>query len=331
MRPLLVLLGAAALAAAPRPAPAADAPAPRIDDRTRQAITRALDYLKAKQNRDGSWDNGSPAVTAYALLAFLANGHLPHQGPYGPEVARGARFLLAAARPDGRFAAADSSHYMYHHGMATLALTQLVGMTPDDETKAALKRAVAVIVRSQNREGGWRYQPEPNDADMSVTVMQVMALRGAKDSGLYVPDQTMARALAYIDKCHEASSGGYLYQPNRYGAKFAMTAAGACVLLLCGEYAARPIDRAVEFLLRRGDDREHYWYGHYYAVHALHQVGGKAWDEYYGRMRDRLLKGQNPSGGWTEPRDQGGGPTYQTAIGVLVLSVPAHYLPIYQR
>ena len=43
----------------------------------------------------------------------------------------------------------------------------------------ALERAVALIVSSQNDQGGWRYEPRPADADISVTVMQLVALRAA--------------------------------------------------------------------------------------------------------------------------------------------------------
>ena len=39
--------------------------------------------------------------------------------------------------------------------------------------------AVRCIQNAQNREGGWRYLPGAEDADMSVTVCQVMALRAA--------------------------------------------------------------------------------------------------------------------------------------------------------
>ena len=46
--------------------------------------------------------------------------------------------------------------------------------------RATLKRAVDLIVASQNSKGGWRYYPESTDADISVTICQIMALRGAQ-------------------------------------------------------------------------------------------------------------------------------------------------------
>ena len=101
-----------------------------------------------------------------------------------------------------------------------------------------------------------------------------------------------------------------------------------------GDYEADSIKKSVEFMERLGDDRAHYWYGHYYAAHALNQVGGEAWEKYYKRMRDKLLASgyQKPGGEWYDNRLEAAyGPCYQTAIAVLILSVPTHYLPIYQK
>ncbi|OWK35918.1 prenyltransferase/squalene oxidase repeat-containing protein [Fimbriiglobus ruber] len=304
----------------------------KMDEKTKKAVENALAYLKDQQQPDGSWGRDkNTAITSFVLLAYMSNGHVPNQGLYGPEVAKGVRFLLAIARDDGYIVAPGGN--MYSHGMSTLVLTQVYGMTGDAEVKKTLKKAVDLIVNTQNGEGGWRYDPAPTGADISVTIMQVMALRGAKDSGLHVPDATIKKAVAYINKCHDGRTGGYRYQPFSAGAGYARTAAGVCVLQLSGDYEAKQIARAVDYLETTGDDQAgHYWYGHYYAAHAFHQVGGKKWEEYYTRMRNRLLATQKRNGEWYEPRWEGSvGAQYQTAIAVLILSVPADYLPIYQR
>ena len=303
-----------------------------IDEPTRKSIDRALVFLAKEQERNGSWGRQNTAVTAFAVMAFLANGHVPDQGPYGAEVSRGVKFLTTIARDDGYLAGAGGGN-MYSHGMATLALSQVFGMTKNEEVRPTLKRAVDLIVRSQNPEGGWRYEPVPRDADISATIMQMMALRGAKDSGLDVPDATLKRAVAYINRC-QASSGGYRYQPFGGEAGYARTAAGVCVLQLAGEYDAKPIARAAEWMDSHSSDPNHYWYGHYYAAHAYHQLGGKPWGRYYSRIRKELLQKQALGGEWDKPGEAGAGQgrvVYQTAIGVLVLSVPADLLPIYQR
>lgn len=300
----------------------------KIDDATKKSVDKALTWLKDHQDRDGKW--GNTAVTSFALLAFMANGHVPNQGQYAPEVAKAVRHLLSEAKEDGYLAGRGGGN-MYCHGMATLALTQVYGMTGDEEVKKTLKKAVDLILKSQNSEGGWRYDPTPTAADISVTIMQVMALRGAKDSGLHVPDKTIKDALKYIDKCHDNRTGGYKYMPYSAGAGYARTAAGVCVLQLGGEYEATQIEAAVKYLEKEENDRQHYWYGHYYAAHAFHQIGGKKWEDYYGRMKDTLLSRQKATGEWLERAEQQNGAAYQTAIAVLILSVPSDYLPIYQR
>jgi squalene cyclase len=73
-----------------------------MDEATKKATKKALAWLKERQNSDGSFSDGAyvhnTAITAYAMLAFMSQGHLPNQGEYGPEVAKAARFLVAAQR-----------------------------------------------------------------------------------------------------------------------------------------------------------------------------------------------------------------------------------------
>jgi hypothetical protein len=304
----------------------------KMDAETKKAVESALKFLAKEQSPDGSWGNNN-AIVGFVLLAFMSNGHLPNQGEFGKVVDKGVKYLLSSCRDDGYLVGSKGGN-MYCHGMAALALTQVYGMTGDEDVKKVTKKAIDLIIKTQNPEGGWRYEPSPTGADISVTIMQVMALRGAKDAGLQVPDKIMANSIKYIGRCRDTRSGGYRYQPYSQGPGYARTAAGVCVLQLCGEYEADEIKKAVEYLERVGDDPGHYWYGHYYAAHALNQVGGEIWEKYYKRMRDRLLATgyQKPGGEWYDSRREAAyGPCYQTAIAVLVLSVPTHYLPIYQK
>jgi squalene cyclase len=307
----------------------------KIDEPTKKAAARALEWLAGKQNADGSWSEGryphNTAITSFALLAFMSQGHLPNQGQYGPEVAKGCRFLLSSARSDGYLIGSRHGN-MYCHGMATLALAELWGMTGDDEIKPVLKKAVDLIVKCQSREGGWRYNPDPSGADISVTIMQVMALRAAKNGGLHVPDETLKKAIAYIMRCYNPRVGGFAYMPGQ-GPGFARTAAGTCVLQLTGEYKAKEIPQAIQYLKDHFHEGQHWWYGHYYASHSMHQVGGKDWEDWYAKIRGVLLPRQSADGRW-EARDldhEGVGAIYQTSIAVIILSVPAGYLPIFQR
>lgn len=332
-----------------------------MDEPTRKATAKALEWLASKQNSDGSWSASeggryphNTAITSFALLAFMSQGHLPNQGQYAPEVARGARFLMASQREDGyligRAGEGRASGNMYCHGMATLTLAELYGMTGDDQIKPILKKAVNLIIGSQCREGmgpaegGWRYEPRPTGADISVTIMQVMALRAAKNSGIHVPDETLDRAIAYVMRCYNPQKGAFSYQPGT-APGYARTAAGTCVLQLTMKYDTRQLtpeqlkekeakDRAIangiRYLHSMSGRGGHYWYGNYYACHALHQAGGKEWKQYYENMRSTLLPRQSTDGSWSTFHPQVG-PVFNTSIAVIILSVPQNYLPIFQR
>lgn len=329
----------------PKPAPSRVDPehTVKMDETTRDAVRRALDWLIAKQEQDGSWSEEAhphnTAITSFAVLAFLSDGHLPGQGRHGEALNRAARFLVASARDqDGLLVGArgGGGRDMYCHGMATLALSQLWGISGpdlDEAIRPVLKRAVDLIVRCQNKEGGWRYAPAPNDADISVTVMQVMALRAARNSGLHVPDTTLDKAFAYIASCRDEKTGGFSYQAGQRAPEFARTAAGVCVTYLCGRHNSAEIPLSVSFLEEKFASKHHFWYGHYYASHAMHQVGGDKWKKYYSRLQATILPKQAPDGGWItrDLDDSSPGPVYQTSIAVIALSVPGQFVPIFQR
>ena len=307
----------------------------KMDDATKKATARALEWLARQQNTDGSFSDGgythNTAVTSFAMLAFMSQGHLPNQGLHGPEVAKAARFLIASSRPEDGYLIGARGGNMYCHGMATLALAELWGQTGDDDIKPVLKKAIDLIVKCQNPQGGWRYEPAPTGADISVTIMQVMALRAAKNAGLHVPDATLKKAIAYIQSCYNSRQGGFSYQPGGGASGFARTAAGMCVLFLSGEYEAKEIPRGVEYLKSHFESPIHFYYGHYYASHAMHQVGGKEWEDWYAREVNWFLPRQSADGSWGLTSRREVGPVYQTSIAVIILSVPANYLPIFQR
>ena len=109
----------------------------------------------------------------------MGRGHAPGRGPYRDVLERGKKFLLSTAKPDTGYVSFSS---MYEHGMATLCLAEMYGMDPDPDLEAALRKAVDLIVKCQSPSGGWRYNPTPGDQDLSVTVMQIVALRAANNA-----------------------------------------------------------------------------------------------------------------------------------------------------
>src|SRR4026209_645396 len=106
------------------PHAAADKKKGQMDGDGEKSTAKALEWLASKQNSDGSWGDSrypnNTAITGFALMAFMSQGHVPNQGKYGPEVSKGVRFLLASARESDGYLIGTRMGNMYGHGMATL-------------------------------------------------------------------------------------------------------------------------------------------------------------------------------------------------------------------
>ena len=311
--------------------------------RVEASVDRAVRYLAEHQNPDGSWPNGvgngrtNQGVNGICLLAMMGRGHAPNRGPYRDAINRALTHIISSQNEQGLFVSDGRSHGpMYEHALATLAVIEAYGFLPSDPIRRSAQKAVDLIVGAQNNEGGWRYQPEPNDADLSVTVMQVVALRAAQNARLHVPQETLDGALQYTREC-AVPSGGFAYMPGR-GPKVAMSAAGALCLQLLGQHDDPAINPALAFVR----DREfnhwmdgYFYYASYYAMQAHFQAGGQQWADWHPRVRQYLLNTQNEDGswpGWDEDKfNTNETKAYSTAFAAMSLEVYMHYLPAYQR
>lgn len=322
---------------APAPAPAAAAAASdftsaEITPELQRAVRKGLAYLAGTQDRDGSWGANSGqavAITSLACLAFMGDGNLPGRGEYGPQVEKGLDYVLKNAQETSGLLANDAGgNPMYGHGFATLFLGEVYGMTGDKRCREALLRAVRLIVNTQNREGGWRYQPLPLDADISVTICEIMGLRAARNAGLSVPKETIDAAVQYVRKCQNPADGGFNYMIGSGGSDFARSAAGVASLYYAGVYQDEALKKGLDYLQAKRGGGAHYFYGHYYAVQAMFLAGGNYWTKWFPTIRAELIARQNAaSGEW-----QGDyGNEYGTAMALLILQIPNRYLPIFQR
>ena len=302
-----------------------------------ESVKKGLAYLAKQQNKDGSFDadryGGSHVgVTAICCLSFLANGELPGRGEYGHVVQKGLDYILANAQESGLIASENVSHGpMYGHGFATLFLGEVYGMTDDDDVRDALVKAVRIIVKSQNREGGWRYHPVPYDADLSVTICQIKALRSARHGGIDVPKETIEDAIQYVKDCQNIYDGGFRYRIGGGSSAFPRTAAGVASLYYAGVYEGDIIKDGLKYLkdrIKTGEDRGgHEIYGHYYCSQAMFIAGGEHWADYYPKIRDRLIENQSADGSW----NSGHGGDYATGMSLIILQMPYRLLPIFQR
>ncbi len=303
-----------------------------------RAIESGLEYLLSRHNSDGSFRSSrwgrNVAVCGLAGLAMLSRGVRPGKGDLGKAVREIGKYVLQACQESG-FISIDgtSSHGpMYEHGFATLFLAELYGADRELDIRDRLSKAVELIVRTQNGQGGWRYEPRPIEADLSVTVCQVMALRAARNAGIYVPNETVEKALDYVRRSQNPD-GGYMYQLSGSESRFALTAAAIVALNSAGVYKGEDIDQAFTFLESNFDNNRsiqrngYFYYAHYYSVQAFWIRGGDAWKNWYSQVRDLILRMQNEDGSWFDHS----GPEYGTAMACLALNMPRTVLPIFQR
>lgn len=309
------------------------------------AVTKALAALAAAQHPDGSWDGGARygrhvGITGLAALSFMADGNLPGRGRYGDNVQRAIEFILAHVTETGLLAADTSHGPMYGHGFATLFLGEVYGMTAGGQDNAlaermheALVKAVRLIVQTQNPDGGWRYNPVPYDADISVTITEIMALRAARNAGVEVPKATIDHAVEYVRRCQNPD-GGFKYQLTSGGSAWPRSAAGVASLYYAGIYSDNAIDLGLDYLFDnampgpRSRAGAHYFYGNYYAVQCMYLAGGERWRTWWPAIRDELISRQGDTGLWS---DNHAGSSYGTAMALIILQMPKRYLPIFQK
>ncbi|MBQ8285424.1 MAG: terpene cyclase/mutase family protein [Thermoguttaceae bacterium] len=231
----------------------------------RDAIDASLDALAARVNSDGSLGSASelfgrdPGVAGLCGLAFLAAGSAPGRGRFGGELEKIVGYILSQSfdakkktldafendalnylkenelseeNVDGLIAnfREKGRKPMYGHGFATLFLSAILGTRDRPEVRERTRAAVELIVRAQNGDGGWRYEPKRVlVADFSVTVCQLSALRAARDAGIFVPNATVESAIGYVKRCQN-SDGGFRYMTQGGPSGVARTAAAILAL-----------------------------------------------------------------------------------------------------
>ena len=324
-----------------------------------QAVAAALHWLYRHQRSDGSWTldgfktrctdascsgvgstKADSGATALALLPFLAAGQ-SHQikGPYRDTIYRGLYWLMQHQRPDGNLAQGSS---MYAHGLATITLCEVFGLSHDQTVGRAAQAAVRYIENAQHpADGGWRYSPG-QEGDTSVTGWQIMALKSAQMALLSVNPKTLERAKAFLKACSQGAYGGrFAYQPGGSTGP-AMTAVG----LLCCQYTGVKRDapmmaEGISVLMGQTADRGprnfYYWY---YAAQVMNNLQGPDWLTWNRKVRRILVDTQDregcATGSWDpekpskDPWGAAGGRLMMTSLATLTLEVPYRYLPLYQ-
>lgn len=339
--------------------------APARADRVDDAAARAVGFLVAQQDRAGAFVDkehagvNEVAMTALAVMAIASVGHQPADRTREGEALRRAVDLLTQTDPQGRdregYLGVRDGSRMYGHGIATLALTEMLGMGMDKQqdrmVRERCQKAVELILRSQRVkkfdkkfEGGWRYSPDSGDSDLSITVWQVMALRSAKNAGFTVPKEAIDFAVAYLKRSYDQrpdkfgqytrAKGACAYQPGT-AAKYSTAAAGLLALQVCGHYDAPETLGSTAWLHEHPVSLEDKWffYGTYYYSQGMQKRGGEIAARAKQRTEQLLLANQQEDGSWIghDTQEYSAGRVYCTSLALLSLSVKYHFLPIYQH
>jgi hypothetical protein len=238
--PLAVALAALLVVpASPRAAPTPEAVA-----RAEAGMSRAVDWLLARQSADGAWysetygafEDGF-SLTPVILLALL----------YAPEAAgteaawrRGSDFLAAAVAPDAQVRPQPAG---YSYPVESLALSAIVLSMPPNARHRAARDALITELRTRQlgpgggfsdadpNAGGWGYgqarvqrpreglpPDDPRAANLPATLLAVGALRFA---GVMPDDPALVAARRFVLRCQNfggpdpaLDDGGFFFSPT---------------------------------------------------------------------------------------------------------------------
>ncbi len=346
---------------------------------TAEAIHLGLEWLKKHQDADGHWDaddfshhdtegepcdgEGSPThdvgVTSLALLAFLGDGSTMRSGPYKETVKKAVVWLREQQQSSGLFGTDASHDYIYDHTLAALAMVEAYGLSNYKTLRKYAQRGLDYLESHRNPYGVWRYQPQDNDNDSSVTGWAVMVYKSAQDFDLVVNPQALVQCREWFDKVTDPITGRCGYQKRGepssrhagdHGMRFppergeALTAVALMARYFLGQEpdtepvmtlaADRILEKPPVWNENSGDIDHYYWY---YATYALYQAGGKHWRQWTRRITPAVIKTQRMDGNYTGSWDpvgawgDDGGRVYSTAILVLTLEAYYRYTRVFVR
>lgn len=306
-----------------------------------QAVVRGLAWLRTQQQPDGRMSTAFPtALTALAVLAHAAAGVTPDDTVHGAALRRALRHVLTGQQPDGYLGRTDGSR-MYGHGIATLCLTQVLGMTGDEDLEErlrdALLRAVAATVtaarvaKDANHAGGWHYEPDATSSDMSLTGWQLTSLQAARSIGMTVPDDVVQNAQRYVRRLTSADGNVGYNGPDQDRPALR----GMACLALAG--VDEPL---VDILMRRMAENDAVWSGEWwfyrawYDAAAMTRLAPRRWSDHGARLTATLLAHQDGDGSFPFPpgnNEAPNGPVYATAMALLTLCADRNLLPTQMR
>ncbi len=310
----------------------------------REMYDRGLQYLIKAQSTTGEMPGQGyqgPGVTGMALMAFLASGEDPNFGLYSTQVKRAVQSIIRGQDPGTGYL----GNSMYHHGFGMLALAEAYGAvddrslwsdTPSGQGQRSIGEALELAVRAaitsqkKNSVGGWRYSPDDNSADTSVSGAVLMGLLAARNAGIEVPDQSIDAAINYY-KSMTAKSGqvGYSGGFGGFDESLARISIATLVYAVARRKDLSEYKATLNYLTGRLEVQPQGYvaYTRYYEAQALFQGDVEAWEKWNSLLVRQLKTAQKADGSF----DGEFGTDVDTCLALLALAVNYRFLPIYER
>ncbi|MBC8453852.1 terpene cyclase/mutase family protein [PVC group bacterium] len=316
-------------------------------------VLRALRWLKKNQNEDGSWNKTKSAMTALALLAYLAHGDTTASAEFGSTVQGAITYLAkAGVASNGRFKG------NYEIPIGTYALCEAYAITRIPKLKEICEANVDFVIKGQHPSGGWDYSCKQTQRDdTSYMGWCVQALKAAKMAGIPHPNlrDAMEKAVHGFKKNFKGKDGygGFGYTSPSIGN---LTGIGVLCMQFLGASKTKECKAGLKTLEKAtcdwqnpmGQSPLYYWY---YITQAKFHEGDNVWNAWNKQFSPTLIKNQKvvskdlsgyidhkgkpqEIGSWISPGKKehtgGNGEVMDTILCTLMLEVYYRYLPTFQ-
>ena len=318
--------------------------------RGEEAVLRALRWLKAKQDPDGSWKTedktSAPAMASLALLCYLAHNETPASPEFGATVEKAMKYIVSTQKSNGGFGDnAMSQHGVYEHGICTYAITEAFGLTKIIALKEAMDKGIQLIIDGQQSGGGFDYAYAKGARwDLSVCGWQYQALKAARMAGCSNEkiEEAINKGIDFLRKSAHQPNAGFSYSAG-FGSTPSMTGAGTLCLQLLGKPDCPEVrdgikwmneskDKVFEVTWEKDEKVKNPVYAWYYITQAKFQKGDKDWKDWNPKFSTAVIRNQiieGKLGHWTG--GDHGGTVYTTAMCCLMLEVYYRYLPTFKH
>ncbi|WP_461784413.1 prenyltransferase/squalene oxidase repeat-containing protein [Prosthecobacter sp.] len=323
------------------------------------AVSASLEWLKGKQNADGSWGrNNKAAMTGLALLCYLGRCETPESPFYGDNVMKGIMFLIETqkANPNKMFSQATKGNApAYEHGIATYALGEMytlarLGSKSLPGMRESFEQGVKIIIDNQGKHGSWVYDTDKGSylkegrEDLSVAGWQFQALKAAKNTSLKIEGlhSAISKMTDYLE-AKQTKDGGF-GNPNRdaHYNQWSLSGVGILGLQTMAKGKTTAIKKGIKFLRDFLTAEPLDWnkncnlYCWYYYTQAFFQQGGDDWKFYNQQFLPQILAAQQADGMFKRgrpnwPSGDAADDIYRQTLCTLQLEVYYRYLKVADR